>query len=117
MRQKNPRQKNEKHLGFIRELPCCVCLNPIETEAAHVRMSDAMAGKVNSGVGAKPHDFFTVPLCGRHHRMQHSGSERDFWNLVGINPFYLGLVLHSVSGDHDTATMVVVAHNEMARAA
>lgn len=110
---KNPRQKSEKHLDFIRELPCCVCLNPIQTEACHIRFSDAMAGTLNPG-GAKSHDFFTVPMCGKCHRRQHAGSEPGFWKSVGINPHYLALVLHSVSGNHDIGRMVVVAHKQMA---
>jgi hypothetical protein len=107
--QKSPPQKSKKHLDFIRGLSCCVCLNPIETEAAHVRMSVAMAGKLNPGVGAKPHDSWTVPLCGRHHREQHEGSEPKFWQSVGIDPLSLAKELHANSGDHLRCEQIIRA--------
>jgi hypothetical protein len=42
-------------------------------EAAHVRMGSG------AGLGQKPDDWRCVPLCGDHHRQQHSTSEPDFW--------------------------------------
>jgi len=112
MKQRDPRQHDRKHLDFIRSLPCCVCLNSVETEAAHVRMSDAMSAKINPGVGAKPHDRWTVPLCSQHHREQHAdGDERAFWHWHCINPLWLALVLHSVTGNHYAARRAIEAHH------
>ena len=109
MRLKDPRQKNETHLAFIRGLPGCVCLNPIETEAAHVRMSVAAVGKINPGVGAKAHDSWTVPLCGKHHREQHEGGEPKFWQSVGIDPLSLATELYANSGDHAACEQIIRA--------
>lgn len=107
---KQPRQHDEKHLQFIRELPCLCCLNSIETEAAHVRMSDARAAKVNAGVGAKPDDCWTVPLCSDHHRIQHHmGSEARFWTQYGIDAVFVAMALYRVSGDHERALKIIHA--------
>lgn len=104
---KDPRQHFERHLDFIRGLPCLVCRNPIETEAAHIRMSEPRAAKRNTGMGEKPHDRWTVPLCGRHHRDQHSMSEREFWITVGIDPVFSALALWTCTGDQAAGEQIV----------
>lgn len=107
---RDPRREYPAHLRFIRTLPCCVCLNNIETEAAHIRMSFAPLLKVNAGVGAKAHDFWVVPLCNSHHTLQHNiGNEDAFWNdpEVDINPLLLALALYAHSGDSEHAERIV----------
>lgn len=105
---KQPRQHNEKHLAFIRTLPCVCCHNDIETQAAHLRFSDAEAGKVNAGVGAKPDDKWTLPLCGACHTAQHGmGDERHFWNLAGINPLVIAQQLFEVTGNFEQGCKIV----------
>ena len=110
MNQRRPRQHDKAHLDFIRQLPCCVCGDPIHTQAAHIRYSDARVGKVNAGVGAKPHDRFTVPLCNIHHDQQHNmGNERRFWELYKIDPILIALALYSISGDMEEAERIINA--------
>jgi hypothetical protein len=104
-----PREKLDRHLDFIRSLPCLCCCDNTATEAAHIRMSDARIAKVNAGVGQKPDDFFCVPLCGRHHREQHSGSELKFWQRFGVDPILYALRLWSVTGNHEVGCEVVEA--------
>ena len=105
---KHPREHNEKHLRFIRGLPCCCCLNDIETQAAHIRFSDAATGKFNAGVGQKPHDKFTLPLCGSCHSAQHNmGDERAFWELAGFDPLALAAKLYAVSGNHELGCEII----------
>lgn len=105
---KQPRQHNEKHLAFIRTLPCVCCHNDIETQAAHIRFSDAAANKVNAGVAAKPDDRWTLPLCGPCHAAQHDiGDERHFWNLAGINPLVTAEQLYAVSGNFEQGCKIV----------
>jgi hypothetical protein len=73
-------------------------------------MSDARIGKVNPGVGQKPHDFFTLPLCGKHHREQHATAERAFWESCGnIDPIPLALAIYAVSGDAEEAERIIYA--------
>lgn len=111
--QRMPRQKLNAHLAFLRELPCLCCGNPIETEAAHLRFSDARVVKLNAGVGAKADDFFCVPLCGQHHRLQHDmGDERKFWKRYGIDPILYALRLWSVTGNYEMGCRVVAAAND-----
>lgn len=104
---KRPRVKNEKHLNFIRSLPCVVCQNNIETEAAHVRAGELALGKWPTGGGEKPSDCWTVPLCGRHHREQHSMNEREFWSQQGINPFVVAMALYASSGDYVAGEQII----------
>jgi hypothetical protein len=51
---REPRVKDEKHRKFVAGLPCCVCRNNIETEAAHVRMSCLKSESDTSARGRNP---------------------------------------------------------------
>ena len=103
-----------KHLNFIRSLPCLICGNNIETEACHVRMSDARIAKPESGLGRKPPDWFTVPMCGKHHREQHLKSERKWWENNNIDPILKALALYAVSGDYQQGLDIVGLSGETA---
>ena len=92
LRQREPRQKDESHLRFIRSLPCCIC-GRIDTEAAHIRTANIQIGKRQSGLAEKPSDHWTVPLCRVHHSEQHSMNEMKFWASYGIDPFLLAMQL------------------------
>jgi hypothetical protein len=106
---KEPRVKNEKHLRFIRGLPCCVCHDPTSTEAAHVRYGCLESGKSYTGKATKPDDKWTVPLCGRHHRDQHAMNEKVFWLTVGIDPIKLCEALYAVSGNHEEGERIALS--------
>lgn len=108
---RRPPKKNEKHLKFIRQLPCVICLNPIETEAAHVKIPNEKLGKRSVGRSEKPDDRWTVPLCGRCHREQHNGSETAFWNGKQIDPLMLSLALFGVTGDHEAGEQIIKAYH------
>jgi hypothetical protein len=108
MNQRRPRQHDKAHLQFIRSLPCLVCMNNIETQAAHIRFSLAGVYKVNAGVGAKADDRWTVPLCGRDHNEQHKmGNEQRYWQSVGIDPIEIAKHLYAVSGDHEAGCKII----------
>lgn len=110
MRQRAPRQKDSGHLAFLRELPCVICGDNTSTEAAHIRFTEPKVAKENPGMQQKPDDRFAVPLCGRHHREQHSGNERAFWSGREIDPTYLALALYNVSGDVERGEQIIRAH-------
>ena len=75
------KRKSPKYLNFIRSLPCVICNDPTTTDAAHVRCI------ASCGVGLKPPDEgFTLPLCGAHHREQHSRGERLWWDSKNLDP-------------------------------
>ncbi len=108
MRQRQPRIKDDKHLAFIRQLPCLVCQNDIQTEAAHIRMADPRIGKPMTGIAQKPDDFFVVPLCGEHHRMQHKcGDELEWWTVMRRDPVPVALHIYAVTGDLGRAEHIV----------
>lgn len=104
---KRPRQKDDKHLDFIRSLPCVCCGNDIETEAAHLRAAAPQYGKRYTGKSEKPSDKWTLPLCGRCHRQQHDIGEIQFWEANRINPFILAMSLFASSGEHQVATEII----------
>jgi len=103
------RQKDNKHLDFIRGLPCAVCLDNTSTEAAHVRFASAKLGKRQTGMAEKPDDAFTIPLCGKCHRNQHAMNERAWWNGYEIDPLAMALALYRASGDHEAGENIVRA--------
>lgn len=89
------------YLAQIRGLPCLKCgMEP--SEAAHVRFASAAFGK-SSGLGRKPEDRHSVPLCSGCHRLdrdaQHNRGERAFWDAVGINPLIVAEKLYAQRGD------------------
>lgn len=111
---KRPRQHNEKHLDFIRSLPCLVCGDPTSTEAAHIRLGLISVGKRHTGVGEKPDDLWTLPLCGKHHREQHAIGEAIFWEKHldcirenPIQPLLIALALWAHTGQHEVGEQIV----------
>lgn len=91
LRQRQPREECQAFLAFVRRRPCCVCLAPPPSQAAHIRMSCPERGKRSSGIGEKPSDQWCTPLCTSCHLdapdAQHKGGERAFWTRVGVDPF------------------------------
>lgn len=110
MRQRSPRQRNDDHLAFIRQLPCVVCGNNISSEATHIRFADLKVGKPYTGKGEKPDDIWTVPLCHGHHTLQHSGNERSFWSALNIDPIRIAMALAINTGMHETGEAIVLAN-------
>jgi Protein of unknown function (DUF968) len=93
LRQREPRERDEKHLDYIRSLGCCVCGDETSTEAAHIRTASLENGKIHTGMSEKPSDKWAVPLCNKHHREQHTMNELEFWKKHGIDPFMLAMTL------------------------
>ncbi|MBF0690611.1 DUF968 domain-containing protein [Providencia alcalifaciens] len=60
------RWTNDKYLQWVKSQPCCGC-GAISDDAHHIIDYGL------SGMGAKPHDFFVIPLC----RVDHSELHRD----------------------------------------
>jgi len=105
-RKKKPREHDDKHLAFIRTLPCTLTgKRPVE--AAHIRFAEAAYGKFETGKSEKPHDKWTVPLSPEKHREQHSMSEREFWARHGVDPLKVAASLWSCSGDDETAEVIL----------
>jgi hypothetical protein len=95
------------HLAFIRTLPCLICGNDIETEACHIKMADARILKPLAGSQKRAPDWFTVPMCSKHHREQHKGSERQFWLMEGIDVILMALALYAESGNYENCTRII----------
>lgn len=102
LRQREPRQRDEAHLAFVRTRQCYIPFCKRQAEAAHIRMGCQAIGKEPTGMAEKPHDKWTCPLCPYHHRIgagsQHSMGEADFWALAGLNPFAIAAELWIASG-------------------
>ena len=92
LRQKEPRIRDEKHLNYVRSLPCCIC-GRNDVDAAHIRTASLEHGKRGLGLQEKASDCWTVPLCRFHHAEQHSMNEMGFWKRYGKDPFMLAMTL------------------------
>jgi hypothetical protein len=82
-----------KHLRFVRGFKCLACekepppeeylianiVRPHPIEAAHVRTG------TGGGMGLKPPDWWTIPLCPAHHDEQHKIGERAFEEKYGFD--------------------------------
>jgi hypothetical protein len=106
LKRKRPRVENAAHLAFIRKLPCLICASR-NVQAAHIRAGNPHYGKRATGLGEKPADHWTVPLCMAHHHEQHQGNEMEFWTRHGIDPFKLALALFVASADEEAGELVV----------
>jgi hypothetical protein len=105
---RTPRAHNKLHLDFVRGLPCCVCGNNIQTEAAHVKMSCGWADKRGVGLGEKTDDAFAISLCSQCHRDQHAMDEREFWIQRGKDPICIALALWRVTGDYERGERIAL---------
>lgn len=118
---KTPRVKNRKHLDWIKTLPCICCLvEGLEIQAddpMHIRGGSPAHGKEPAGGAQTSDDRWTLPGCRRHHDLQHSGSEAEFWRSFGVDHFLLALVLWGLTGDDHAARLVLQHHGVAGRAA
>lgn len=105
---REPREKSESHLDFIRSLPCCIT-NTTPVDAAHIRYASPLDGKRETGKSEKPHDRWTVPLSRELHVEQHNGNEREFWESYGIDPLRLATALYFAGRDYSKAMAVLRA--------
>lgn len=87
---RTPRVRDNKHLRRIRLEPCCICRSSY-SQAAHIRAGSIEYDKEPAGYQEKSDDRWTVPLCDRHHREQHSMNEMKFWERYGRDPFALAI--------------------------
>jgi hypothetical protein len=98
LRQRDPRIKDEKFLNFVREQPCMVCGRPPKSQAAHIRMGNIALDKRPTGLGERPSDKWSVPLCAGCHMdgslSVHRTGEEQFWAFVGMNPFTFAKYLY-----------------------
>ena len=109
-KQKRPRERDEKHLAFIRSLRCCLCGKP-NPDPAHIRSASAVYGKRETGGAEKASDKWTVPLCRAEHEEQHAaGNELTWWASKKIDPFGLALALYAASGDEEIAEGILRAN-------
>ncbi len=105
------RDENPRHLAAVRQCMCLSCGKDPAGVAAHVRMS--APGKPNPGVGMKPDDKYSLPLCPTCHtdspQAQHEVGEIKFWAALGIEPLVVCSRLYAVSPDVEKMRAVIQA--------
>jgi hypothetical protein len=88
------RQTDPAYLDMIRTLPCVICGRGAPNHAAHVRYGSEEHGKPLTGMGIRPDDKWTLPLCHKHHITgQHLSGERLWWAEQSIDPIRLCVTL------------------------
>ena len=107
LRQRQPRQRNEQHLRWLRTLECLVSGSRQKVEAAHVRFDDPVLGKRQTGIGERPDDRWALPLARDIHADQHRHGEREWWARQGIDPLRIAQQLYCVSGDTEAGETVI----------
>lgn len=112
---KRPRDRNNDHLAFVRQLGCVVCGTHANIEAAHVRMASPVHGKRECGKAEKPDDRWALPLCNVHHTQQHTFGEQQFWHSLSLNPCDLALAIWGCTGDDDMAETIIRLQRERVR--
>jgi hypothetical protein len=111
LRQRQPSEKSPGHLRFVRTLQCVLCGDNTSVEAAHVSYADSHAGKwYEKSIAGKVSDRWTVPLCSKHHREQHSTDEWTWWQLQDRDPVKIAQALWIASGDVEEASRICEAN-------
>lgn len=97
---KRGRMEDPRHLDLIRQLPCLVS-GIMPAEPAHIRFASATFAKPITGIGQKPDDKWTVPLCPWLHTIcssaQHREGEEIWWEERGFSPLMVASNLYSAS--------------------
>ena len=95
VRQRQPRERDEAFLAYVRTLPCTIC-GAFGCDPAHIRSAAPQYGKRHTGMAEKPDDKWCVPLCRHHHDEQHArGDELAWWASYGIDPFVIAIELYA----------------------
>lgn len=106
--------RDNKHLSFVRTLPCCVCLGMDTVQAAHIRKGVPLEHK--GGMGMKPSDCYTIPLCHHcHNNEQHSVGEQKFWIDMSF-PIRLAEKLYTITGNKEKAIHEIIRFSRAIRA-
>lgn len=72
-KRESDRWQSQRHRNHVRSHACVKCDAEAPIEVAHVRLG------TDGGMGKKPSDFWTLPLCRDCHAQQHTMGERTFW--------------------------------------
>jgi hypothetical protein len=107
VRQKREKISDTTHESFARSLGCVVCGDITSTEVAHVSYPDPRFAKYGRAYGRKEESVWVIPLCGQHHRKQHSMGERAFWQGEGIDPVRVAAALYIRTGDAQSAAEIL----------
>lgn len=98
LRQREPRITDKAFLAFVHTKPCCACGTFSDVQAAHLRRPCLERGKRATGLGERPNDFWSVPLCRGCHldspNSLHRTSEEVFFARLKIDPFALAADLY-----------------------
>ena len=95
-------RRNGDHLKFIAAIGICLaCGRRGPCEAAHVRKG------TGGGMGLKPPDKFTLPLCAACHHEQHQIGEAEFFGRLQIDALDAALRLWTISGNKEAAERII----------
>jgi hypothetical protein len=99
-----------EHLDSVRNLPCCICLQPPRNEAHHLKQ-----GTGERGMGLRSTDRHAVPLCRSHHQeVELAGSRREAnWFLLrSIDALALADALWAARGNALQQAKILMAHRQ-----
>ncbi len=98
LRQRQPRIKDERFLTYIRGKRCCACGSLTNIQAAHLRGARPDLGKRPTGMGERPDDKWSIPLCSNCHldspAAVHKIGEARFFEKMSFDPFELAVALY-----------------------
>lgn len=96
-----PRREWPKHRKWLRSFQCIVPFcDAAVIEVSHIRTA------ANAGTGLKPHDAFSLPMCGgidpdSHHAEYHRIGHQSFERKYGLNLAALAAEFARLSPDKD----------------
>ena len=90
---KHPRIESRKYLDWVATLPCADCKVEDGTVVAH--HLKGIGSPLSGGAGMKASDYFTMPLCYKHHAAVHNGDK----DLLEWQPYFIMTTLDKAFKD------------------
>lgn len=82
---KSGRWKSQAHCNWLRGFACCACDSDVCIEVSHIRIG------TDGGMGRKPSDYYSLPLCKICHQSLHQKGERTFYDVNNISALELAV--------------------------
>jgi hypothetical protein len=81
-------------------------------QACHIRKG--LPNHLKGGMGMKPPDRVTIPMCHEHHSLNHAKGDISFWGDMD-KPIELANALYVMTGDREKAIHHIIRFNSVFR--
>lgn len=110
------RFEDEEYREWQRALPCLKCIEEFDIELAPIYQNECAHDRIETdgGMGMRPSDIYSCPLCHEHHAEQHRVGAITFWggNMRAMKKTCLALYEAYDKSDYMPAIEVLEEYKE-----